>query len=174
MAKSILLGAVLGGIVLFVWSALSWMVLPWHEMTMSGFKNDKAVSDVISANAEKSGVYFSPSDQDRLGAGPLVYAAVRREGMTSMAKPMVVGLLVDILCAALVSWLVLQTAGKSLLAKVGFVMVLALAIGIFERISDANWWGFPPAYTALLIADLVVGWCLAGLVIARFATPAGK
>lgn len=173
MAKPII-GAVLGGIVVFIWSALSWMVIPWHEATMSHFKNDKAVSEVVSANAEKSGVYFSPSDENSVAAGPLVYAAVRREGMTSMAKPMTTGILIDILCAGIVTWLLLQTTGKSYFGRVCFVAVVALAIGLFERLGDLNWWGFPPAYTLVLIADLVIGWFLAGLVIARFATPAQK
>lgn len=173
MAKPIL-GAVLGGIVVFIWSALSWMVIPWHAATMTPFKNDKAVIDVIKANAEKSGVYFSPSDPASMGVEPLIYAAVRRENMTSMAKPMVIGVLIDILCAGLVTWLLLQTSGKSYFGRVGFVAMVALAIGLFERLSDLNWWGFPPAYTAVLIADLVIGWFLAGLVIAKFAAPTLK
>ena len=173
MTKPII-GAILGGIVVFIWSALSWMVIPWHEATMSKFKNDKAVSEVIGANAEKSGVYFSPSDEARLGAGPLVYAAVKREGMTSMAKPMALGVLIDILSAGLVTWLLLQTDGKSYFGKVVFVVVVALSIGLFERLGDLNWWGFPPAFTAVLIADLVIGWFLAGLVIAKVAAPGEK
>jgi hypothetical protein len=33
-----------------------------------------------------------------------------------------------------------------------------------------NWWSFPEEYTLVAMADLAVGWFLAGLVIARVAT----
>ena len=34
MAKSLLLGALLGGLTLFAWGAFSYMILPWHNMTL--------------------------------------------------------------------------------------------------------------------------------------------
>ena len=145
------------------------MVIPWHEKTMSGFTDDKAVNEVIRANAKTSGVYFSPSDQNRVGNNPNVYAAVRVEGMASMKKPLIVSLLIDVLSALLVTWLLLQTTGRSFMSRVGFVVMVALTVGIITRLPDWNWWGFTAAYTAVTIVELISGWFLAGLVIAKFA-----
>lgn len=169
MTKTIL-GAVLAGIVLFIWSALSWMVIPWHDKTMTGFTDDKAVNDVIRANAKTSGVYFSPADQNRVANSPNVYAAVRVEGMASMTKPLIVSFLIDVVSALLVAWLLLQTTSRSFMGRVCFVVTVALAVGVIARLPDWNWWGFPAGYTMVTIFDLIIGWFLAGLVIARFAT----
>jgi hypothetical protein len=169
MGKSITFGAILGGLVLFIWSALSWIALPLHTRTMTGFKDDKAIANAIRANAEKSGVYYSPKDQADMATGPLVYAVVRREGMTSIAKEMGTGLLIDILCAGLMTWLLLQVTGRSFISKVGVVLVVALIAALMDRLGDWNWWGYPIAYTVVLMLDIIVGWLLAGLVVARFA-----
>jgi hypothetical protein len=50
-ARSIVLGAVLGGVTVFVWSAVSWMLLPWHESSMKSFADEAAVAQVILDNA---------------------------------------------------------------------------------------------------------------------------
>lgn len=169
MTKSLAICSILGALVLFVWSALSWMVIPWHEKTMSGFTDDKAVSEAIRANIKGSGVYFSPADEARVASGPLVYAAIRQEGMTSLTKPLIISFLLDVVSALLVTWLLLQTNARSFISRVGFVVIVALAVGVIARLPDWNWWGFPPAYTAVAVVDLVIGWFLAGLVIAKFA-----
>jgi len=61
MVKKLLLGTVLGGLIVFAWGAISWMVLPWHAATLQAFTNEAAVSKVIQANAPQPGVYFLPN-----------------------------------------------------------------------------------------------------------------
>lgn len=171
MAKSLLKGALLGGLVVFLWSAISWMLLPWHGKTMNGFKDEAKVAEVILANTDKSGVYFMPAkDESQMAKGPIVFGAVRREGMTGMTVPMIISFGIDILGAGLITWLLLQTSGRSLMGKVGFVVIFALAAGIVCLLPEWNWWGYSLGYTAVAVIDLIVGWFLAGLVIARVAT----
>ena len=43
MTKQLVLGTVLGGIVLFVWSALAWMIIPWPGEPLRSFTNEEAV-----------------------------------------------------------------------------------------------------------------------------------
>ena len=61
MRKRLLLSALLGGIVVFIWSAISWCVFPWHQWTMNVFDNEQAVSEVIVQNAPVSGSYMLPN-----------------------------------------------------------------------------------------------------------------
>jgi hypothetical protein len=172
MQKQIAIGAIVGGVILFVWSAISWMALPWHMMTMTPFKDDHAVAQAIVANTDRSGVYFLPSsDQNLMASGPLVYAAIRREGMTSIVPNLIKALAIDVVSAALVMWMLLQLSDRSFMGRVAFIVVLALVIGVAARLTDANWWGFPAGYTAVSIVELVIGWFLAGLAMARFAAP---
>jgi hypothetical protein len=44
MSKKLILGALLGGLVVFVWSAISWMAIPWHESTWRQFQDKNAIT----------------------------------------------------------------------------------------------------------------------------------
>ena len=58
----IALGTILGAIVLFVWSALAWMVIPWPGDPLRGFTNEDAVVQTIKANVPRSGNYLVPME----------------------------------------------------------------------------------------------------------------
>jgi len=47
MTKQLLLGTVLGAIVLFLWSALGWMLIPWPGDPLRSFTNEDAVLQAI-------------------------------------------------------------------------------------------------------------------------------
>src|SRR5437762_2784297 len=65
MVKQLALGAILGGIVLFFWSAIAWMLIPWPGEPLRSFTNDDAVIAAIKANAPKSGNYLLPNEVKR-------------------------------------------------------------------------------------------------------------
>src|SRR5947207_2767946 len=60
MTKKILLGGVVGGIVLFIWGALAWMVLPLHTPHVKTLPNESAVTAAIKGNVTETGLYFFP------------------------------------------------------------------------------------------------------------------
>lgn len=170
---------VLGGIVVFAWCAISWMVLPWHTSTMHNFTDTKAVVDVIQANITNSGVYFMPTMTKTETAAeatpvvePIIFAAVRMEGQSSMVKPMVIGLITDIVAATLVAWLLMLASGLSYWGRVRFVTIFGLAAGIVGQVPNWNWLGFDAMFTLVQMADLVIGWYFAGLVLAWFCKKA--
>ena len=43
MTKQLLLGSVLGAVVLFLWSAIAWMLIPWPGEPLRSFINEDAV-----------------------------------------------------------------------------------------------------------------------------------
>src|SRR5437867_7468408 len=61
MLKSLSLGGLIGGMVLFAWGVVSWMLLPWHLATLEKFKDEAKVAQALTANATKSGVYLLPN-----------------------------------------------------------------------------------------------------------------
>jgi predicted RND superfamily exporter protein len=145
------------------------MVIPWHQATMSQFKDEKAVAQAITANAERSGVYFLPAaDQTLSATGPIVYAAVRKQGLTSITKELITSFVLDLISAALVMWLLLRSNARTFGARVVFVVVIALTIGVVARLGDWNWFGFPTGYTSVGVLELIIGWLLAGMVMAKF------
>lgn len=171
--SSCIKAGILGGIVLFIWSAISWMVLPWHMTTMHNFKDQTAVSQIIQANAEQSGIYFSPSyktpQEGDAKSEPMVFAAVHLPGMQpSMVEPMTISFLSQLVSAFLVVWLLSKTRGLSYSNRVGFILVFALAAGVVTDVPYWNWFKFDAQYTLVAMADLLIGWFFAGLVIAKF------
>ena len=55
--------------------------------------------------------------------------------------------------------------------RVMFVALLGGFAGVATRLMDWNWWSFSLDYSLVMAVDLVIGWALAGVVLARFARP---
>ena len=70
MLKSLVLGAILGGITASVWSFISWSVLPWHERALHSFQSEDEVAAVITSHVPVSGNYLLPT-------GPSVFCDTR-------------------------------------------------------------------------------------------------
>jgi lipoprotein signal peptidase len=101
--------------------------------------------------------------------GPIVIAAVRRGGFGSFTRGLVVQLLSLMAAAFLLTWLLLQTRGLSYARRVAFVAVAGLSASVIVDLPNWNWWGFSGAYTVVNLADSLLTWLLAGLVIAKMA-----
>jgi hypothetical protein len=190
MMRSLVLGAVLGGVVAFVWSAVSWMVLPWHDGSMKSFVNEAAVAQVLLENATSGGMYMLPgmplgyaqmSGADKQAAeaaiarkkseGPYLYGVVWRRVREDMGRQMGAALLFDVLAAMLVTMLVMRTGGMSWGGRVMFVITVALAVGLIAVAPNWIWWHHPANYVIVTMADVLIGWTLAGMVIAKVAAP---
>jgi hypothetical protein len=189
MVKALIKGGVLGGLVVFIWGAISWMVLPWHLATLYKFKDEQAVTEILTANAPASGVFVLPNAHrhepgmseeemaaaeeaglERMMKGPFVFASVRLGSGQSMGTLMLNSLLIQILGALLVTWLVMKTGSLGYVSRVIFVTVFAVAAGVITHLPYWNWWDFSTGFTVVALADLVIGWFLAGLVIAKVTT----
>jgi hypothetical protein len=183
MNKQLALGSILGAIVLFVWSAIAWMLIPWPGTPLRTFKNEDAVTQAIVASAPQSGNYLLPNpDQkglsseqqqkamERMTRGPIVFAAVRLEPFDSMAKPLVIQFLTQFIVALLATYLLLQTCGLSYKSRVIFVTAIGVIIFVGGHVDEWTWWSFSNAYMLMQLGALVIGWFLASLVIAKFAS----
>lgn len=186
MIKQLLLGTILGAIVLFIWSSLAWMIIPWPGEPFRSFTNEQAVVDTIKANAPQSGNYLLPNEpkrapgmtdeqykaakraaMDQGGRGPMVFAAVRL-GPIDMAKPLVIQLFTDIVLALLASILLLQADRLSYVARVVFVTAIGVLIFVGGHVEEWNWFSFSTAYLMMELGAIVIGWILAGLLMAKF------
>jgi lipoprotein signal peptidase len=189
MMKALVLGTILGGLVAFVWSSVSWEVIGWHEKTMVKFQNEDEVSAVIASHAPVDGTYLLPAgpstdgmtpDQkkatqaatmEKMQKGPIMFATVRRGGFGSFSRGLIIQLLSLMAAAFLLTWLLLQTSGLSYARSVAFLAIVGLSASVIVDLPNWNWWGFSGAYTAVNLADSTITWLLAGLVIAKVAKP---
>ena len=186
MLKQLVLGTVLGAIVLFTWSALAWMIIPWPGEPFRTFTNEQAVVDAIKANAPQSGNYMAPNEPkrtpgmtaaqykaaeqaawDQSARGPMVFAVVRL-GPMGMTKPLIVQLLTDIVLALLACVLLSQTDRLSYFARVAFVTAIGVLIFVGGHVEEWNWFSFSTAYLMMELGAIVIGWILAGLWMAKF------
>ena len=187
MVKQLVLGTILGGIVLFVWSFIAWTFVPWPGEPLLSFTNDEAVVAAIKANAARSGNYLLPNEvkrtagmtdeqykaaqqaaMDKMSRGPIIFAAIRLEPFGSMVKPLVIKFITQLVAAFLASFLLLQTNGLSYAIRILFVTILGLIIFVGANVDEWNWWGFSNAYTAMQIGVTLIGWFLAAFAIAAF------
>jgi hypothetical protein len=181
-------GTLLGGVILFAWSAVSWMALPLHERSLLGLSNEPEVETAILAGAAESGMYLIPhaaleegagepsaedqaAAQERMMQGPVVLASVRREPSEGMAVLMGRQLVIFLIGAGLATALVLATRPMRYSRRVLFVAAIGLTIAVVGHLPQANWWGFSAAYTLAEMVDAIIGFTLAGLAIAWVAAP---
>ena len=178
--KSILAGGILGGIALFAWCTVSWMFLPWHNATFRKFDQERVVEVVLQTNAPQKGIYLLPSPatgtpeeqkttHERAAKGPFAFVVMSPNGWGPMPFHIATGLLTQILGAGLVTGLLVlvKKPKAAFVEKFSFVVLFALAAGVVCHLPFWNWWGFSIGFTLLSLADLLIGWSLAGLVIAK-------
>jgi hypothetical protein len=187
MAKRLALGSLLGGIVLFVWSAIAWIVIPWPGEPLRAFTSEDAVIQAVKANAPRSGNYLLPIEpkrtpgmtdeqykaagqaaMDRMTRGPMIFSVVRLEPMGSTTRPLVIQFLTQLVLALMASFLLLQTGRLSYKGRVVFLTVLGVIIFVGGHVDEWNWWSFSNAYMLMQFGAIVIGWLLASFVIAAF------
>lgn len=184
----VFIGGFVGAIVAFLWSFVSWTVLPWHENTMNQFTNQDFVSFVVKENAPKSGVYFAPSyktsgatltpdeieknmtaQTESMKKGPIIFAQVRLEGINyDQPTLMIYSFLTQFVGATLICFLIRRTAQIGYGGRLLFVTLIGLIVGILGLVPGWTWFGAGWKYTLVMIADLTATWFLVGLVISSF------
>ncbi len=186
--KRIMIAGVLGAIVYYIWGMLAWMALPLHTPTLSGLVDGAAITTVLKDQNLETGVYVYPwtDNQDdwknpesdfmkNHNAGPIYSIYYESAGAAPMnAGVLAGGFVIDLLAALLAACLlssVSMNAGRSYARRVGFVIGLGLFVALIGHASYWNWMHFPTGYTLAFVADVVIGWTLAGLAIAAVVRP---
>jgi len=169
--KRIAIAAVVGGVIIFLWSFISHMLLPLGEMGFSALPNEAAVLEGLKTSIPQEGLYIFPNPAtkppggaDTRPAGLLVF---HPEGGWDISPGRLGNeLFSNILAAAVAAFI------ASLLAAAYGRRVLAITLlGLFGWLSLIVsywiWYGFPTAYILGEGINEVVGWFLAGLAIAK-------
>jgi len=175
MKWSVVKGGIIAGIIIFIWSIISWMALPWHHKSFKPFKHEQVVSFLLKQNAPKPGVYVIPYPQkgewkknkELMEEGPFVFASVRPMGTSSNHLwPMITALISNIICGGFATWMLLKTKGLSIHSKIVFFGAIGLIAALLTPLSDMLWWRFSLCYSLPVMLDLIIGWVLAGVGVA--------
>ena len=187
MTKRILLGGVVGGIVMFLWGALSHMVLGLGETGIKELPNEEAVIAAMRAATREPGFYFFPGREESPGmtkeqqqAAMQKWEAKYREGPTGILiyhpqgeqplspKQLLRQVGFNIMSGLLAAFLLSKALGglPGFGGRVLFVTLLGLFGSLIVNFPYWNWYRFPSNYTLAVLADQLISFCLAGLAIA--------
>lgn len=171
--KKIIIGAIVGGIIIFICQTLSWTILDLHRPVNEYTPKQDEIMSFLNSQLTEEGTYFMPnhppgtsheimeqSMKDAVGK-PWAVIAYHKELKMNMGMNIFRGLIVDILMAGLFCWIISGFAN----ARFSNVFVASLLVGIIAFINfpyTVHIWYETADVNASLI-DSIAGWGLAGL-----------
>ncbi len=188
MSRKCLLAVLAGAAIMFVWTFLSWMVIPWHQATLNAPKPGSGLEEALKKAAPEPGIYALPSWVDENGEqvsqdvwseqmeeGPYAFISVLPGGASANMGPMMIrGFGIWFVGAFILCFLMLLVGGsdgQSHKRRVVLAVSIGLFVGLMGHLPNWNWWHFSASYTIVGILDSVIGWTLAGLAMAKILQP---
>jgi len=178
--KQILIAAISGCVIIFIWGAFSHLVL----LIGSGFTplpNEENITKTLESSIPKKGLYFFPGKdfrqsvtkeqesafQKKFQTGPVGMIVYRPVG----GNPLAPNKLLTQLASNFISTLILSFIGSFIMATYWKRVILISLPGILACASVStiywNWYEFPTSFFLAQCVDQVVGCFLAGLAIAK-------
>jgi hypothetical protein len=176
----LIIGAVVGGLVMFMWGAFSHMVLGVQTTAIKQVPNEDSVMAAMKANMDEPGFYFIPGADMVKTPTPeewAAYEAKHKEGPTAtiiyqptgsdIMTPKQLGTeLGSNIAAAFVVGLILAFAAVGFARGVIISTLIGLTGWLSINASYWNWYRFPTDFVTAELIDQVAGWFLSGLVLA--------
>ena len=179
LATRWLIATLAGAVTVFVWGGLSHLVL-LEGVGFSRITNEERIVSALRTSLPGDGLYFVPSIdlrgtptseetaawEARFRAGPTGLIVYHAAGdMPVSPKKIVVQFLSGLFAAGIVTFVLCLTVAPYW-GRVGLAAVLG-ALGLFTVSTIYwNWYGFTNAFLLAQVVDMIVGWALAGTVIA--------
>ena len=194
MNRRIIIGGVLAGLATFVWGAISHMALGLGDVGIKGISNEAPVLAALQGNIKEAGFYFFPGLDRSPGltkeqkaavektwsekylAGPRGILVYHPDGETPMSpRQLLLQLGAEIVAALVAAFLLAQAHGLTCyVGRVGFVLLLGLLPFFPLSFPYWNWYGFPTNFTLAQLADKLITYLVAGLVLAALVKPANQ
>jgi hypothetical protein len=171
--KKILLGSIVGGLLLFIWQTLSWMVLDLHAKAHTYTDKEAAIMNVLNTELTAGGHYMLPGPipggtmedhqkiMDSTKGKPWAMISYHKTYEVDMVMNIVRGFIVNILLMALFCWILTKITAP----KFGTVFLASIFTGLIvflNGIYTGHIW-YPTYDLMAHLTDAIVGWGLAGL-----------
>jgi len=189
LLRALFRGGILGGIVAFLFSAFSWSVLPFHMNSLHHFEDEGPLTEVLGGINLENGIYTLPSakklppdldladeaamtahqDQfvQKMQQGPVAFIALAPKGVDLNNPGYFVGTMFSFLVGAILLTLMVWPLREApFLNRWLSILLAAGAAAFIGHLPNAFMWHFGSSYTLAMIIDVIVGWGIAGLVIA--------
>lgn len=171
--KKLIIGALVGGILLFIWQFLSWTVLNLHYNAYQYTDKQDAIMSVLSTQIEKEGQYMIPSlprdatsEQHEaamkdMAGKPWALVQYRQSMDTNMGSNMIRGLIVDMLIVGFFCALISRMNALNFTAI--FISALFVGMIVFFNVPYTNHIWFRGFDLMAYFFDSLVGWALIGI-----------
>lgn len=188
MTKRVLLGAVVGGTVVFIVGALLHTVLGLASVGVKAIPQETAVLFAMRAAVHESGFYVFPApnmtpgrSKEQIQGDAAAYAAKYQQGPSGIlvystgsgvtlnyGKLLGGEFVINVVSAFFLACILAMGAGgrSSYWKRVFAVTFAGLFAGLFLGLEYWNWYNFPTNYTCAYIAVVVIDWFFAGLAMA--------
>lgn len=165
--KKLGIGAVVGGIILFLWQFLSWSVLNIHSSMQAYTPKQDEVLKALNENLEE-GFYYMPNTppgqehenpMEAYVGKPWAQVYYHKVYNASMGANMGRGLFVDIIAVLLLAWLLLKMNNTNFQS----ILLSSLAVGMIGYLTtvytNSIWF---QTHTMGDLIDSIVSWGLVG------------
>lgn len=174
--KRTLLGAIIGGLLIFIWQFLSFAALNLHHPATKYTPNQDVIMQTLAANLPEEGGYILPGMPENASSeeweklmkeadgkpwASIQYHKSHRASSSDMMMNMVRGFLSNVVMIALLLWILNRLQLKTF----GTVFTSCLIVGIITFINQpytgSIWYDYFDTWAYLL--DSVASWALCGL-----------
>ena len=181
----IVLASILGGLLMFVWGAVSHMLVPFHSQALKPVPNEAAVLATLATDVGEPGMYFFPwidmsgaatpeqqADWERrLASGPSGLMIYKPNGGEAMSPRQLVSEFVSNVLAALFGAMLLVQLPGGIGRRAFSIALVGVAAWLSLSVSMWTWYGFSTSYLLGDLVDQAGGWLLAGFGMAAMLKP---
>ncbi|HUQ50047.1 MAG TPA: hypothetical protein VM056_04970, partial [Terriglobales bacterium] len=168
MAKKVIVGGLVAGLLIFIWSSIAHVALPIGEMGIKTSANEEAVIAALKPALNEHGMYIVPGHEamaamksgdkaqqeasmktydSKYKGGPWALIVYHPTGASMAPEPrmLVMELLADIVAGMILAWALSLAAVNrpSFGGRVVFIVALTLLPLLITDFSQWNWFGFP-------------------------------
>lgn len=173
------IGIILTAAALFMWGYVFW-VFAIPDSAMQEVSDNAATQKMLQEHFPAEGMYFIPGGDPADPAwaelhsrGPIAMVSVTAGRPPAGALVFAKGFVVEIFIAALIAWM-LALAAPSLPGysqRVIFVCIAGMTATLLSHGRGMVWFGATADWVFPTAAYDLVGWLIAGLILARFIRP---
>lgn len=174
--KKALIGAVVGGLIIFIWQFLSFALINFHKPAQQYTDKQDAIMNFLSSQQLPEGGYIIPSLPDNAtmeeheqlmktaDGKPWVNIQYHNSLNTNMVMNMVRGFIVNVIIVLLFCWLLRRMHVTGFGTVVGSALVVGLIVFLNAPYTGYIWYQNFDIWAHL--GDAVVSWGLTGLWLA--------
>jgi hypothetical protein len=181
--KKFIIASLVGTLIIFLWSAISWTALPIHTHSFRYTPKQDSIMKVLTGSSLETGEYMMPMvDNRNVGmfdkeamkkheemmknnvGKPFAMIMYNKEGISMDPCQFIIGLLVDLFAVMCVVILLVMAREKltTFFMRWWAVMIIGFVVALNSYMLEWNWLHYPWHFLKGEIIDTFVEWGLCG------------